>query len=87
MNPLKVAVLTFGLAVLSVIVIAVLVLSPYETPTSYVVGYSVILSALLITSVLALEAAVPERDEWSIDRLFSRRTIGVLRAKFENLWR
>lgn len=87
MNPLKVAVLTFGLAVLSVIVIAVLVLSPYETPTSYVVGYSVILSALLITSVLALEAAVPERDEWSIDGLFPRRPIGVLRAKFEDLWR
>lgn len=87
MNPLKVAIITFCLAVISVIVIAALVVSPYDTPTSYVVGYSVILSALLITSILALEAAIPEREDWPIDRLFSRGTIGVIRAKIEDVWR
>lgn len=85
MTPLKLAATTFSLAVSGGIVLGILVLSPFDVTPVHVVGYSVIFSALLITSILAFDAAIPEREEWPIEKVISVETVDEVRAALKRI--
>lgn len=87
MTPLKLAATTFSLAVGGGIVLGLLVLSPFDVTPVHVVGYSVILSALLITSILAFDAAIPNREEWPIEKVISVETVTEARAVLMRIWK